>query len=54
MEGGLGAGLAFLGGTGGGGMTSSLLLTLGEAPGDISGLLDPWWREKEKQLVNIR
>lgn len=41
VEGGLGAGLAFLGGTGGGGMTSSLRQTRGEAPGDISGLRDP-------------
>lgn len=41
VDGGLGAGLAFLGGTGGGGMTSSLLSTRGEAPGDISGLRDP-------------
>lgn len=41
VEGGLGAGLAFLGGTGGGGMASSLRQALGDAPGDISGLRDP-------------
>ena len=40
VEGGLGAGDAFLGGIGGAGMISSLRGNLGDAPGESNGLLE--------------